>query len=100
MNLLTDKAKNHALLDRFTASSIAQGVVQAQHGVDAVLISSAFVGGPFLSRKMYQESVVPYERRVTDAIKTTGVPVYTHTCGHIGDRLELRLRPARRGLIP
>lgn len=98
MNILTDKAKTHALLDRFTASSIAWGVAQARHGVDAVLISSAFVGGPFLSRKMYQEFVVPYERRVTDAIKMTGVPVYTHTCGHIGDRLELMLATGTQGI--
>lgn len=98
MNILSDKAKTHALLDRFTASSIAWGLAQARHGVDAVLISSAFVGGPFLSRKMYQEFVVPYERRVTDAIKSTGVPVYTHTCGHIGDRLELMLATGTQGI--
>ena len=98
MNILSDKAKTHALLDRFTVSSIACGVAQARYGVDAVLISSAFVGGPFLSRKMYQEFVVPYEGRVTEAIKTTGVPVYTHTCGHIGDRLELMLATGTQGI--
>ncbi len=30
----------------------------------------------------------PYERRVVQAVAPTGVPVYTHTCGKIGDRLE------------
>ena len=89
MGLMTDPGKCHALLDRFTAVSIAHGVAQARRGADAILISSAFAGGGFISREMYREFVVPYERRLTEAIRPLGVPVYTHTCGRIGDRLEL-----------
>jgi uroporphyrinogen-III decarboxylase len=96
--MLDDTGKTHALLDRLTESSIAWAVAQAEHGVDAVLISSAFAGGPFLSRGMYQEFVVPYERRVTDAIKAAGVPAYTHTCGRIGDRLDLMLETGTGGI--
>lgn len=87
--LVTDAGKVHALLDRLTDASIAWAVAQAQHGVDAVLISSAFAGGSFISRARYREFVLPYERRVTRAVKAYGVPVYTHTCGRLGDRLEL-----------
>ena len=47
---------------------------------------------------MYREFVVPYERRVTDAIKAAGVPVYTHTCGRIGDRLDLMLETGTGGI--
>ncbi len=47
---------------------------------------------------MYKEFVVPYERRVTDAVKAEGVPVYTHTCGRIGDRLELMLETGTEGI--
>ena len=75
--------------DRVPASPWA--VAQARAGADAVLISSAFAGAPFLSRGMYEELVVPYERRVAEAIRAEGVPVYTHTCGRIGDRLDLML---------
>lgn len=89
MGLMIDPAKCHALLDRFTEASIALGVAQARRGADAVLISSAFAGGGFISRDMYREFVLPYERRLTEALRPTGVPVYTHTCGRIGDRLEL-----------
>lgn len=98
MGLMTDPAKCHALLDRLTAASIAMGVAQARRGADAVLISSAFAGGGFISREMYREFVVPYERRLTDAIRPTGVPVYTHTCGRIGDRLELMAETGIDGL--
>lgn len=61
-------------------------------------MSSAFVGGPFLSPRMYKEFVVPYERRVADAVKATRVPIYTHTCGSIGDRLDLMLATGIQGI--
>jgi len=98
MNFIIDPGKTRAILDRLTEVSVIWAVAQAKHGVDAVLISSAFVGGPFLSPKMYEEFVVPYERRVTEAVKETGVPVYTHTCGSIGDRLELMLETGTQGI--
>jgi uroporphyrinogen-III decarboxylase len=96
--LITDPAKAHALLDRLTESAIVWGVAQAKHGVDAVLVSSAFAGGSFVSRKMYREFVVPYERRLNDAIRAAGLPVYTHTCGKIGDRLDLMLETGTLGV--
>jgi uroporphyrinogen-III decarboxylase len=98
MSLVTDRVKAHALLDRLTEVSATWAVAQAQHGVDAVLISSAFVGGSFLSLKMYQEFVLPYERRVTEAVKASGVSVYTHTCGKIGDRLEQMAETGTQGI--
>jgi hypothetical protein len=98
VNFILDGGKTHAILDRLTEASISWAVAQAEHGVDAVLISSAFVGGPFLSPQMYEEFVVPYERRVTDAVKARGVPVYTHTCGSIGDRLELMVETGTQGV--
>ncbi|HLV44169.1 MAG TPA: uroporphyrinogen decarboxylase family protein [Aggregatilineales bacterium] len=98
MSLMIDPEKAHALLDRLTGAAVAWAVAQAERGVDAVLISSAFAGGPLLSPGMYREFVVPYERRVTDAVKAAGVPVYTHTCGSIGDRLELMVETGTEGI--
>jgi uroporphyrinogen-III decarboxylase len=98
VSLLSDPGKAHSLLDRLTMASVTWGVAQAQHGVDAVLMSSAFAGGPFLSPRMYRQFVLPYERKVTDAIRATGVPVYTHTCGSIGDRLPLMVETGTQGI--
>jgi len=98
MGLVTDPGKAHALLDRLTEASVTWAGAQARHGVDAVLISSAFAGGSFISRKMYSEFVVPYERRVTEAVKAEHVPVYTHTCGKIGDRLDLMTETGTQGI--
>ena len=71
---------------------------RARHGVDAVLMSSAFAGGPLISPRMYRRFVLPFERKVADAVRTTGVPVYTHTCGSIGDRLELMVETGTQGV--
>ena len=97
-SFMIDAAKAHALLDRLTEASVAWAVAQARRGVDAVLISSAFAGGSFISPQMYRKFVIPYERRVTDAVKAIGVPVYTHTCGKIGDRLELMAETGTHGI--
>jgi len=98
VNLLTDPDKAHALLDRLTEAVVAWAIAQARRGVDAVLISSAFAGGPFINRQMYREFVLPYERRVAEAIKAEGVIVYTHTCGSIGDRLDLMVETGTQGI--
>jgi uroporphyrinogen-III decarboxylase len=63
--------------------------------VDAVLISSAFAGAGFISPRQYDRFVLPFEAEVVRRIHEAGVPVYTHTCGDIGDRLE---RMAQTGI--
>jgi hypothetical protein len=88
MYILDDPGKIHAILAAYARGSADLGVRQARRGVDAVLISSAFAGGGFISPRQYDEFVLPYERQVVARIHEEGVPVYTHTCGDIGDRLE------------
>jgi len=89
--LLTDPARAEAILDRLADATFAWARAQAARGVDAVLISSAFAGGGFISARMYRRFVVPVERKVTEALHAEfpGLPVYTHTCGRLHDRLEL-----------
>lgn len=89
MALLDQPDKCKAILARLAEGAGTLGRIQAERGVDAVLISSAFAGAGFISRSMYEEFVLPYEARVVELIHEAGVPVYTHTCGHISDRLEL-----------
>jgi len=87
--VLDEPDRCHAILASYTLGTADLGVRQARRGVDAVLISSAFAGGGFISPRMYREFVLPYEAEVVRRIHAEGVPVYTHTCGEIGDRLEL-----------
>ncbi|MDA3939750.1 MAG: hypothetical protein PF693_10620 [Spirochaetia bacterium] len=98
MSLLIDPDRAHIILEYLSKIVVAHAAATGNHGVDAVLISSAFAGGPFLSREMYKEFVLPYEKMVTDAVKETGTVVYTHTCGSIGDRLDLMVETGTMGI--
>ncbi len=87
--MLDAPATCHELLAVLTRMVAAQVRCLAPCAPDALLISSAFAGGGFIGRDMYQEFVCPYERHVAATVHEFGVTVYTHTCGAIGDRLDL-----------
>jgi len=89
--IMDDAGKAKACLDALTAGTIELMIGHARAGADAVLISSAFAGAGLISPAHYEEFVQPFERRAITGFKSAypDVPVYTHTCGAIGDRLEL-----------
>ncbi len=100
MAMILDPGKVHACLERLTLGAADLGKRQAACGPDALLISDAFAGGGFISRKHYTDFVLPYERRVVEAIHADypDLPIYTHTCGDIGDRLDLMLETGIQGV--
>lgn len=91
MALLVDQGKTEAILERLAEGAACLGSLQAREDIDAILISSAFVGAGFISRDHYQIFELPYLRRVVEGIRAVRpeLPVYLHTCGAIGDRLDL-----------
>ncbi|MCI9151414.1 MAG: hypothetical protein HFI42_13140 [Lachnospiraceae bacterium] len=91
MAMITDGEKCEAILARYVEQCMAFAKAQIDVGVDTMKISSPFAGGSFISKEFYARFVVPFEREVVKRIHVyaPGVPVYTHTCGFIGDRLEL-----------
>jgi hypothetical protein len=99
MALVDDPGKVKACLARLADGAIALGIGQVEAGADAVLVSSAFAGAGFISRRHYAEFVLPYERAVVAGIRARhDVPVYTHTCGAIGDRLDLMAATGTNGI--
>lgn len=100
MALLDDPGKTHACLERLTLGAIDLAGRQAGEGVDAILISSAFAGAGLISREQYAEFVLPYERRIIQEVhaRHENVKIYTHTCGAIGDRLDLMLETGTDGV--
>ena len=100
LGLIEDPGKSHAILERLTLGAIDYGKGQAAAGADAVLISSAFAGAGFISRDFYRQFVLPYEKRVIHAIQAEypDLRMYTHTCGAIGDRLDLMLETGTNGI--
>lgn len=97
--LVDDPVKVKACLARLAegAITLARGLVEA--GAHAILVSSAFAGAGFISRAHYAEFVLPYERQVITGLREAhDVPVYTHTCGAIGDRLDLMEATGTHGI--
>jgi hypothetical protein len=91
MALVEHPARVQACLARLAEGAVVLGLGQAAAGIDALLISSAFAGAGFISRRQYQTFVLPYERAVVNGVRRArpDLPIYTHTCGAIGDRLDL-----------
>ena len=92
MALIDAPALCHVLLERCTRHAAAEARCHAACLPDAVLISSAFAGGGFIGRDMYEQFVVPYEKQLVAVIHEYDLPAYVHTCGAIGDRLDLMAR--------
>lgn len=89
MAILDNPEKTLEILDKTCEWSIALAVAQVRRGADAIKISSPFAGSGFLSPDMYEEFILPFESRLAKTVRDEGKPIYTHTCGAIGDRLEL-----------
>ena len=99
MAILDDPGKVRACLERLTEGAIDLARRQAACGVDAILISSAFAGAGLISRAHYEAFVLPYEKAIATTVQAQcAVPVYTHTCGSIGDRLDLMLATGTKGI--
>lgn len=89
--LRADPGRVRACLEALCAGTVDLAAGHVAAGADAVLVSSAYAGGGLISTRHYREFVLPFEARVVSGFKALcrGTPVYTHTCGRIGDRLEL-----------
>lgn len=90
--------KCHELLEILTQNVLAQIELYANSRPDAILVSSAFAGAGFISRRMYEEFVRPYEDRLFRTIREHNIKSYVHTCGAIGDRLDLMSKTAVDGI--
>ena len=98
MALLDDPERSLEIIDRTTDWSVALAVAQIRRGAEAIKISSPFAGSSFLSPDMYEEFILPFESRLAKAVLEEGKPIYTHTCGAIGDRLDLLCQTGVSGI--
>ena len=88
----------HELLAVFSSHVLAQISLYAECRPDAILLSSAFAGAGFISRQMYSAFVLPYEKALCRAIGNHACKSYVHTCGAIGDRLDLMIQTGVDGI--
>ena len=100
MALVLDAEKCERILQQYVKQCIAFAKAQIDVGVDAMKISSPFAGAGFLSLPFYRRFVMPFESEVVRELHqyASDIPVYLHTCGSIGDRLELMAQSGIDGL--
>jgi len=98
MALLLDPDKCHSFLKLFTKIVIEQAILYTKAGADAILVSSPLAGAGFISREMYEEFVMPYENQIYQKVHENGCKIYLHTCGDIGDRLDLMAQTELDGI--
>ena len=96
--LLSDPDKCKMILQRFTDGLLQLLDGMCRKNIDAVKISSPFVGMGFISPGQYLEFEQPYIRQLTDAISKHNKYSYIHTCGLINDRLEFMMDTRPNGL--
>jgi MtaA/CmuA family methyltransferase len=98
MALLTNPDESQRLMETTTKWSVALAAAQVRRGAHAIKISSPFAGSGFLSPEMYEQYIIPAEKQIAAAVKAEGGFSYTHTCGAIGDRLELIMQCGVSGI--
>jgi uroporphyrinogen-III decarboxylase len=99
MALLDDPGKCIEMMYMINCEVIIKTKAQCARGVDAMDLSSPIAGSGFISRSMYEKFVLPFEREVIQAVKKDfGTPCYIHTCGKIGDRLDLIVKTGTDGI--
>jgi hypothetical protein len=96
--LIMEPEKSASIIDKYTKGIRDLAVKMCDKQIDAIKISSPFAGMGFISTDQYIEFVLPYERKIIEAIRGKGVHVYIHTCGSINDRLELMRASKTSGL--
>jgi len=100
MGLVTEPGKVKELMEMNIQKILAYAKAQIEVGVDAMKISSPYVGSGFISKEHYMEFVLPFEKMLVSLIHAfkPDIPIYTHTCGKINDRLELMAETGIDGL--
>lgn len=96
--LMDDPGKCKRLMEKMNRSCIIEAVAQCEKGIDVLKLSSPFAGAGFISREMYREFVLPYEHEIIENVGKFGIPCYIHTCGAIGDRLDLMVQTGTQGI--
>ena len=98
MAMVDDPEKCRKVLQHYATLVKQLAVAMCDTGVEAIKVSSPFAGSGFISPDYYGTFVLPFEREIIEAVRAKGVHIYIHTCGAIGDRLDLMLQSGTSGL--
>ncbi len=74
------------LMEKCTQQAILCAKAQIEAGADIIGIGDA--AASLVSRSLYAEKVLPYEKRIVEAVQQAGAVVKLHICGDINRILE------------
>ena len=86
MDIMLNEDLFRQLLEKCTQEAIWCAKAQIEAGAHIIGIGDAAVS--LISQDLYKEVVLPYEKRIVDAIKDAGGLVRLHICGDINHLLE------------
>ena len=89
LGLLNEPDKSKEILRHYARLIKQLALKMCSEDIDAIKVSSPFAGAGFISPAFYKEFVLPFEQEIAQAVRKSGVHIYTHTCGAVSDRLEL-----------
>lgn len=87
--MMTHPEKCKDILLRYAHATLIHIGEQIDAGADSINFSAPWTGQNFISREMFEEIIAPAHRVVTAYCRDRNTPCMCHTCGAIGDRLEL-----------
>ena len=86
-DMYDDKPFLHDLMAYTTETVILRCLAAAELGVHPV-IGDPSAGMSLISPTIYREHVLPYHRKIVDAVHEKGSPITFHICGHIDPIFE------------
>jgi len=86
LDILVNEELFHQLLEKCTQEAIWCAKAQIEAGAHIIGIGDA--AASLISRDLYKDAVLPYEKRIVDAIKEAGGIARLHICGDINRLLE------------
>ena len=88
-NIYKDKAAVRAVLEFAAELSYRYLAPFVDAGAGLISVADPTASGDMISRRQFEEFVLPYQRRVISRIKAKGAETLVHICGDVTDRLDL-----------
>jgi [methyl-Co(III) methylamine-specific corrinoid protein]:coenzyme M methyltransferase len=89
MNIFTDEAFGQALIDFTTDFNTAYAKKMVENGADTMVIIDPTASAQLIGAQFYEKFVVPYHRRIVNAMRELNVATVLHICGDTTQGLAL-----------
>ncbi|WP_321429792.1 methylcobamide:CoM methyltransferase MtbA [uncultured Methanolobus sp.] len=89
MAIFTDEAFGLALMEFTTDFCVAYAEKMVENGADTMVIIDPTASAQLIGAEFYEKFVVPFHKRIVDAMHKVNVPVILHICGDTTQGLAL-----------